>query len=203
VPVATAIAVASVIAPKLVERIGTKYVVSLGLLLLGSGFAWMSQLEADSPYWVIVLQMMLNGFGLGFTTTPATESIMGSLTPDKAGIGSAVNDTTRELGGTLGVAVIGSVFTSVYVGALREGEVFAGLPPEARGASEESVSAAAQVAGSLGSDAVTFMGEVKDAFLSGFSIGCWVAAGVALAGSVFALRYLPARAASGGSTATH
>jgi len=203
VPVATAIAVASVIAPKLVERIGTKYVVSLGLLLLGSGFAWMSQLEADSPYWVIVLQMMLNGFGLGFTTTPATESIMGSLTPDKAGIGSAVNDTTRELGGTLGVAVIGSVFTSVYVGALRKGEVFAGLPPEARGASEESVSAAAQVAGSLGSGAVTFMGEVKDAFLSGFSIGCWVAAGVALAGSVFALRYLPARAASGGSTATH
>ncbi|MFM8529376.1 MAG: MFS transporter [Ilumatobacteraceae bacterium] len=194
VPVATAIAVASVIAPKIVERIGTKYVVALGLVLLGSGFAWMSQLEAESPYWVIVLQMMLNGFGLGFTTTPATESIMGSLTPDKAGIGSAVNDTTRELGGTLGVAVIGSVFTSVYVGSLRDGQVFAGLPPEARGASEESVSAAAQVAGSLGNGAGAFLGEVKDAFLAGFSVGCWVAAGVALAGSVFALRYLPARA---------
>jgi len=194
VPVATAIAVASVIAPKIVERLGSKYVVALGLFLLGSGFVWMSGLEANSPYWVIVLQMMLNGFGLGFTTTPATESIMGSLTPDKAGIGSAVNDTTRELGGTLGVAVIGSVFTSVYVNALRDRPVFQGLPPDARRAAEESVSAAGGVASKLGAQAPAFIGEVKDSFLSGFSIGCRVSAGVAFAGSLFALRFLPARA---------
>ena len=156
--------------------------------------AWIGTLKADTPYIIIVLQMMFNGFGLGFTTAPATESIMGSLSPDKAGIGSAVNDTTRELGGTLGVAVIGSVFTSVYVGALKGRPVFGTLPPDARHAAEESVSAAARVAGKLGAQAPAFLGEVKDSFLSGFSVGCWVAAGVALAGSLFAMRFLPARA---------
>ena len=193
-PVATAIAVGSVIAPKLVESRGTKFVVSLGLFLLAIGFAWIGTVEADTPYWIIVCQMMFNGFGMGFTTAPATESIMGSLTPDKAGIGSAVNDTTRELGGTLGVAVIGSVFTSVYVGALRGRPAFESLAPEARRAAEESVSAAAQVAGKMGSQGSVFIAEVKDSFLSGFSVGCWVSAGVALAGSLFALRFLPARA---------
>ena len=64
--------------------------------------------------------MVLLGVGLGATTAPATESIMGSLSADKAGVGSAVNDTTRELGGTLGVAIIGSVFSSIYIGALDE-----------------------------------------------------------------------------------
>lgn len=193
-PVATAIAVGSVIAPKAVELRGTKFVVSLGLFLLACGFAWIGTVRADTPYLIIVCQMMFNGFGMGFTTAPATESIMGSLTPDKAGIGSAVNDTTRELGGTLGVAVIGSVFTSVYVGALRDRSVFQSLAPEAQRAAEESVSAAAQVAGGMGDRAPAFLAEVKDSFLSGFSVGCWVSAGVALAGSLFAMRYLPARA---------
>lgn len=194
VPVAAAIAVASVLAPKVAHGMGSKRTVSLGLFLLACGFFWISTVSASTPYWVIVLQMMFNGFGVGFTTTPATESIMGSLPPDKAGIGSAVNDTTRELGGTLGVAVIGSVFTSIYVKALREGPVFRSLPDGARHAAEESVSAAAVVAGKLGAQAPAFIGEVKDSFLSGFAIGCRVSAGVALAGSLFALRFLPARA---------
>ena len=175
---------------------GSKRTVALGLFLLSCGFLWISTVRASTPYWVIVCQMMFNGFGVGFTTTPATESIMGSLPPDKAGIGSAVNDTTRELGGTLGVAVIGSVFTSIYVGALRDKPVFRGLAPEARRAAEESVSAAGAVAGKLGAQAPAFIGEVKDSFLSGFAVGCRVSAGVALAGSLFALKFLPARASS-------
>ena len=109
-------------------------------------------------------------------------------------MGSAVNDTTRELGGTLGVAVIGSVFTSVYVHSLNSGPVFSTLPAAARNASRESVVAAAQVAGSLGANAQSFFGEVSNAFLSGLSTACWVAASVALAGSIFVLRFLPARA---------
>ena len=67
-------------------------------------FAWISTASATTPYLEIVGQMIVLGAGLGLTTAPATESIMGSLSADKAGIGSAVNDTTRELGGTLGVA---------------------------------------------------------------------------------------------------
>lgn len=192
-PVAFSIAAASVVSPKIVERVGTKRVVAGGLMLMAIGFAWVSRASATTPYFEIVGQMIFLGLGLGSTTAPATESIMGSLSVDKAGIGSAVNDATRELGGTLGVAVIGSVFSSVYVNALREGPVVAVLPPSAREAAEDSVIAAAQLSGQLGPDGPALFDEVSNAFLSGLSVACVVVASVAAAGAVFALIFLPAR----------
>lgn len=128
------------------ERIGTKIVVSAGLASMTVGFLWVSTASATTPYLEIVGQMIFLGLGLGMTTAPATESIMGSVSSDQAGVGSAVNDTTRELGGTLGVAVIGSVFSSVYVGALEGGAVFEQLPAIAREPTEDSVGAAQLVA---------------------------------------------------------
>lgn len=197
-PVAVAIAVSSVAAPRIVERVGTTNVVRVGLALLGTAFVWIAfRVEVGTDYLEIVGQMILLGAGLGATTAPATESIMGSLPADKAGIGSAVNDTTRELGGTLGVAIIGSVFSSVYIGALDglgSGSAFAQLPPSAQEAARESVGAAGVIAGELGPAAPAFVAEVNDAFLSGLTIGCLVAAGVAYAGAAFASRFLPARA---------
>jgi len=127
-PVATAIAVFAVLAPKFVNRVATTRVVATGLTLMAIGFAWVSTASVETPYLEIVGQMLLLGSGLGLTTAPATESIMGSLPPDKAGIGSAVNDATRELGGTLGVAVVGSVCSSVYVASLADSELGSALP---------------------------------------------------------------------------
>src|SRR4029077_10033508 len=100
-PVAISIAVASIVGPRIVERIGTTAVVVGGLVMFAAGLAWASTADAATPYIQIALQMVLLGGGLGLTTAPATESIMGSLSADKAGVGSAVNDTTRELGGAL------------------------------------------------------------------------------------------------------
>ncbi len=194
-PVAFAIAGASVLSPMLVERIGTKLVVAGGLASMSTGFAWVSIASAETPYLEIVGQMILLGAGLGSTTAPATESIMGSLSVDKAGVGSAVNDTTRELGGTLGVAVVGSVFSSVYVGSLEDSAIVQTLPAEAREITEESVVGAGQVAQSLGADGALLVSQVSEAFLDGLGVACIVVAAVAAAGSLFALRYLPARAA--------
>jgi hypothetical protein len=193
-PVACSIAAASVLSPKLVERIGSKRVVAGGLFLMSIGFFWVSFASAATPYLEIVGQMLCLGLGLGSTTAPATESIMGSLSVGKAGVGSAVNDTTRELGGTLGVAVIGSVFSSVYVSSLGGGAAFESLPAEAKAATEDSIIAGARVAASLGDRAPQLMGEVSNAFLSGLSVACIVVGGVAAAGALFALRFLPARA---------
>ena len=197
-PVALAIAVASVAAPRIVEAVGTTNVVRFGLALLGTSFVWIAfRIDVGTPYLEIVGQMVLLGAGLGATTAPATESIMGSLSADKAGIGSAVNDTTRELGGTLGVAVIGSVFSSLYVGSLDDlgpTSVFANLPAEAQEATRESVGAAGFVARELGPNAPAYLAEVNDAFLSGLMIGSLVAGGAAYAGAIFASRFLPARA---------
>jgi EmrB/QacA subfamily drug resistance transporter len=195
IPVAASIALASVLSPKVVERIGTTKVVSTGLASMGIGFLWVSTASDATPYLEIVGQMVLLGLGLGMTTAPATESIMGTLPPDKAGIGSAVNDTTRELGGTLGVAVIGSVFSSVYVGALRTGTVFAQLPPIARSATEDSVGATGIVAQRMPQGLVPqYLAEVSRAFLDGLHVACLVTGGVALVGSLLAARFLPARA---------
>jgi EmrB/QacA subfamily drug resistance transporter len=197
-PVAFSIALASVVAPRIVHRLGTTRVVRTGLGLLSLAFVWIAlSISVDLAYLQIVGQMVLLGAGLGLTTAPATESIMGSLSADKAGIGSAVNDTTRELGGTLGVAIIGSVFSSVYIGALdRADGVFAQLPPEAQELTKDSVGSAQTVAGGLGPQAQPYLDQVSDAFLSGLSVGCLVAAGVAAAGALFASRFLPARASA-------
>lgn len=197
-PVAFSIAGASVLAPRIVGRVGTTAVVRAGLALLATSFVWIAlRTEVDTSYLEIVGQMVLLGVGLGATTAPATESIMGSLSADKAGIGSAVNDATRELGGTLGVAIIGSVFSSVYVNSLDgsgSDSAFSRLPPEVQEITRESVGAARIVANDLGVGAAPYLAEVNEAFLSGLSIGCFVAAGVAFAGAILASRFLPARA---------
>jgi EmrB/QacA subfamily drug resistance transporter len=193
-PVAISIALASILAPRVVVRVGTTRVVSAGLLMMATGFVWVSTASAATSYLEIVGQMILLGVGLGATTAPATESIMGSVSLDKAGVSSAVNDTTRELGGTLGVAVVGSVFSSVYAHALHSGATFGALPPEAQHATEESVGAAQQVAHHLGAGAPAFLTDVSNAFLSGLSVACLVVAGVAFVGAVIAARFLPARA---------
>ena len=192
-PVAFSIAISSVMAPRIVERVGTTRVVVAGLSLMAIAFTWISTVSATTSYTEIVGQMILLGSGLGLTTAPATESIMGSLSADKAGVGSAVNDTTRELGGTLGVAVVGSVFSSVYIAALDDGELVPSLPDEARHLTEESVGAATLVAPDLGPQAQAYLAEVSDAFISGFGVACLVVAGVAAAGALFAGRFLPAR----------
>ena len=197
-PVAFSIAIASVIAPRIVERIGTSRVVSAGLASMSIAFLWIGlSTDVDTSYLVIAGQMVFLGVGLGLTTAPATESIMGSLPQAKAGIGSAVNDTTRELGGTLGVAIIGSVFSSLYIRSLDDaGGVFASLPPELQESTSESVGAAGVIARGLGDQAPAFLAQVNDAFLTGMHAACFVCAGVAFAGAVFANRFIPARAAA-------
>src|SRR5438270_866572 len=130
-PVAGAIAVGAVTGVLLSVRVGNKAVVATGLGLMGVFFLWVSTLSAATPYWPeIVGQLLVLGLGLGLTTAPATEAIMGVVPKDKAGVGSAVNDATRELGGTLGVAIIGSVSASIYTRSLGSATL-AGLPAQA------------------------------------------------------------------------
>jgi EmrB/QacA subfamily drug resistance transporter len=194
-PVAASIAIASIVGPRIVERIGTTAVVAGGLVTFAAGLAWASTADAATPYIQIALQMVLLGGGLGLTTAPATESIMGSLSADKAGVGSAVNDTTRELGGTLGVAIVGSVFASVYSGRLSDSAVLANLPAQVRGTMERSMAAAQQVIGQLPQGVIPDVrAAVNTAFLDGLQIGSLVSAGIALGAAIVVAWLLPARA---------
>lgn len=187
-PVAVSIAVASVVGALLAPRIGTKVVVTTGLLLFGSAFLWISTVQVDTPYaTVIVPQMVMMGLGMGLISTPATESILLVLPPARAGVGSAVNDATRELGGTLGVAVVGSIFSSVYAADLADG-LMARLPGEAFAQAEESVGAGAALATSAELSAA-----FESAFLAGLEVSCVVVGIVCLVGAVGAAIALPGR----------
>ena len=196
-PVATSVGLASVFGTKLAVRFGTKLVVASGLLMMAVFYAWVSGASASTGYGTIALQMVVFGTGMGFTSAPATEAIMGVVPTDKAGVGSAVNDTTRLLGGTLGVAVIGSVYASLYSSRL-SALLPSGLPAPLAAAAHRSAGAALIVAGQIGhsghaSLAAALQEAVNSAFFRGFSAGNLLAAGVALAGVVMAVTLLPAQ----------
>ncbi|MBV9318588.1 MAG: MFS transporter [Mycobacterium sp.] len=194
-PVAVSIAVASILGPRMVEWVGTTAVVAAGLTVFAVALAWASTADAATPYSQIAMQMVLLGGGLGLTTAPGTEAIMGSLSADKAGVGSAVNDTTRELGGTLGVAIVGSVFASVYSGHLGAASALAGLPPDVRTAMQRSMAVAHKVIGQMPAGRIADVrGAVNHAFLDGLQVGSLVCAGIALGAAIVVTVLLPARA---------
>jgi len=193
-PFAIAMVVAAVSSPKVVQRIGTKLVVAAGLALMAGGFAIASTNDASTSYSVIASAMVLMGFGLGSAAAPATESILASLPREKAGVGSAVNDTTREVGGTLGVAVLGSIMASVYGGRILNALSGTPLPAGLRAAAGDSLAAALQIAGGVGGAAGRGIAlAAQDAFVQAFQIGSVVTGAVALVGAMIALLFLPAR----------
>jgi EmrB/QacA subfamily drug resistance transporter len=196
-PVAVSLGAASAFGPRLAVRFGNKTVISAGLALMAVGFTWISRSSATTPYLEMIGQMVVTATGLGFATAPATEAIMGVVPKEKAGVGSAVNDATRELGGTLGVAVIGSVFASLYIHGLEASPAAAVVPAGVLAQSKESVGAALLGARHLAASDPHAAGlltqAARHAFFDGFQAGCLVAAGVALVGAVFVAVVLPAR----------
>jgi EmrB/QacA subfamily drug resistance transporter len=196
-PVATCVGVGSVLGTKLAVRFSTKLIVASGLLMMAGFYLWVSSASAFTGYGTIAAQMVIFGTGMGFTSAPATEAIMGVVPRNKAGVGSAVNDATRLLGGTLGVALIGSVYAALYSSRLTHA-LPATLPPALAHASHESVGAALAASAGLahlGHPALSSIvhGAASAAFFHGFSAANLLAAGVAAGGAVMALALLPAR----------
>jgi hypothetical protein len=196
-PVATMTGITSVIGTALAVRSSTKVVVSAGLVSLAAGLAWTSTASASTSYLTIAGQMVLIGAGIGLTSAPATESIMGAVPRAKAGVGSAINDATRILGGTLGVAVIGSLYASLYADRLSRG-LGVHLPGAAADAADRSVGGALGAADQLaatghGGLAAALRDAASGAFFHGFEIACLVAAAVAIAGAAMAIAFLPAQ----------
>jgi len=137
---------------------------------------------------------------MGFTSAPATESIMGAVSVRQAGAGSAVNDSTRLLGGTLGVAVIGSIYASLYASRLTA-RLPADLPGQVSALAHQSVGAALAVSGRVTAAGQAAAGQVihaaaTNAFLHGLSVACLVAGLVAAAGAILAVLFLPAQPAA-------
>lgn len=194
-PFAIVTIVFSPVAILLMRWLGTTKVVVAGLWLMASGFGLAATAHSDSSYWgIIVTSMSLMAAGLAFVSGPATEAIMGSLPAAKVGAGSAVNDTTREVGGTLGVAVVGSVMASVYAPSVSDRLSDLGVAEPLREEASESVIAALHIAAASGDQAGVLASAIRFAFMDGFKAGALVSAFVCLLGSLAALLFLPAHA---------
>ncbi len=209
IPVAVVLMVAAPLSSVLVARFGTKVIVSLGLLIVGGALLLMSRATITSGYGLVAIVLVVLGLGMGIAMAPATDSIMGSLPLGKAGVGSAVNDTTREIGGALGVAVLGSLTASAYSSHLSDSKLVNAV---ARSGPQGAVAANAVKASIGGASVVTAQlaklesagsvpaGTTKaltavtnQAFIYAMDHAVVVGAVVALFGALVAMVFLPAR----------
>jgi MFS family permease len=189
-PWALAYLVSATQSAKLVERFGQRAVVASGLTIAGVGIALLALTSSvTASYWWFALAVVVQALGMGITTAPSTGAIMRSLPLHKAGVGSAVNDTTRELGGALGVAVLGSLVSSQFrtsiVGAVD------GLPARATNSLADALQAAD---GAGGARAREIALAAKTAFVDAFTSTLWVAAIVVVVASVLVAWLLRATA---------
>ena len=194
-PIAIGLILSTRLSVALTVRFGTKVVVAGGLFVVGIALGAFTAVEVDTPYFHKVAgALTFMGVGMGLAMAPATDAIMGTLPKEKAGIGSAMNDVVRELGGTLGVAVLGSVVSSAYASNMEAPT--AALPEAAGEAASDSVGGAHEVAAGLGDQAATFIADANQAFVEAMTTSASVATCVALIGAVVAAIYLPARETS-------
>src|SRR5262249_22155335 len=177
---------------KIASRPGTTPVVTAGMtgmgLLLSTSLLW----AADMPYWPLAFWFFGLAISMGSVMAPSTASVMGAVPEEKSGVASAMNDVTRQVGGALGTAIIGSLISSIY--ASRIGDDVVSLPEPAHSAAKDSIGQANAVAASLPHDqAASLTSAAADAFTTALGIGFTAAAVVAILGAFAVRRWLPAR----------
>ncbi|HET9015895.1 MAG TPA: MFS transporter [Thermomicrobiaceae bacterium] len=198
IPVAFAIGISAPTSARLNERFGAKAVVTLGMLIVAGGMAILTSVSTTSGYPVIAAMLFVGGVGMGLAMTPATDSIMGAVPKEHAGSGSAVNDTTRQIGGALGVAILGSYLSTTYASTMSAH--VAGLPPALAGTVKNSIGAALAVAQQVGgAPGAALAASARSAFVQGMSDTALIAMITAFVGALIALLFLPSR--SGGRRA--
>jgi len=175
-----------------VDRFGARAVCTVAMLAVAAAFAGFLLLDESSPLWVLEALFFLMGTAMAHVMPPATTSIMQSLPPEKAGAGSSVNNTFRQVGGALGVAVLGSLLSSVYRGQVN-------LPAGAPHAAGESIEATRTFAERAGPAGKKLIGEANNAFIDAMHVTSLAAAVAAVLGAVVAAAFMPAkdRGASG------
>ena len=191
-PIAFGLMLGAGLSDRFVHRLGTNRVVAGGMVGLAIALGGIALWGIATPYWVIAIGLIAIAFAMGNIVAPATDAVMGAVPEAKAGVGSAMNDVTRQVGGALGVAVIGSILNSIYSGGL-DSELDA-LPPAAALAAGDSVGAANQIAETIPTTAGSALeAAASSAFMDGLGIAVLVAAGIALVGAIVVARFLPSR----------
>ena len=179
-----------------VDRFGVRATCAGGMAAIAVAFFGYLLLDATTPIWVLAVLGFVMGTGMAHVMPPVTVAIMGSLPREKAGAGSALNNTFRQVGGSLGVAVLGAVLSAVY----RDGisDRLTRLPAGLRDKAGESLEATFAVAGRLGPEGAKLIDPAKDAFIHAMHVVAGISAGATVVGVLLAWFLLPARVAPGG-----
>jgi EmrB/QacA subfamily drug resistance transporter len=177
-------------APGLVTRFGVHRVVPTGLVCVSVGLTMFSQMDVGSSIWLMYGPLLFLGLGMSIVMSPLTALIMSSVTLGKAGVGSAMNDTTRELGGALGVAVLGSLVTSTYTASITG--ALGGVSAANRHLAETGLVGSFNVARGIGgAGGATLVDAAKHAFMDGVQVATLTGATVVALAAVAGWRLLP------------
>ncbi len=183
--------------PALLERFGPARVGPLGLVLMAGGFAVLSSAGVDSGYLLLLAGLVLLGTGAALATTPATAAIVSSLPQNRQGVASAVNDAAREVGGALGIAVLGSALTAQYQAGVPD--VIANAPPDLAHRAHEALPAALALAQQLGPGGAALASQAQAAFVDGLGVAMLIAAGSVAAAAAFVAWRAPRKPIGAGS----
>lgn len=181
---------------RLVRRFGVKPVITAGLVIIAVTLGTVLTLGVDTPYWILGTEIACMALGFALVMAPGSNEVMSVVPEENAGVGSALNDTVRQVGGALGVAILGSALNSVYSSHMA-GQV-ARLPAAAAAAAQDSVGAATQIAATIGGPTGSALTHAAgQAFTDGIHVAVAVAAGFALAGAITVLAVMPSRRETG------
>ncbi|MBN0043008.1 MFS transporter [Streptomyces actuosus] len=176
-PLSVGMVPSSRLSPRLTARFGARGPWVVGLLAVAVGMGALAQIDARSSYWLIATALFCNGLGMGLAMTPATTAITGALPRALQNVGSAMNDLTRELGGALGIAVLGSILSATY----RDGLDLTGAPPQIAEAARSSLAAANAVGGPVADQARTaFLDGMRFALLGSSTVALLAVVAVSL-----------------------
>ena len=185
-PMAAMMMPLSVIAPIIANRIGYNRALGAGMLLLALGLTLMALLaDLDNGYTSVLPGLLIVGAGVGLSMSPSTTAITAALPDDKQGVASALNDTVRELGGAVGIALIGAILNSQYRSNIRN--TTDTLPPEIAERVEEGIGVALASAAQLGPEGHDLIRAAQQAFVDGFRPALLVGAGLAVAAAAYTL----------------
>ncbi|MFI5676287.1 MFS transporter [Streptomyces cellulosae] len=178
----------------LVDRFGNRATTTAGMGIIAAMLAAFATLDADTPIWILEVIFFLMGTGMAHIMTPTSVVIMQALPREKAGSASALSNTFRQVGGALGIAVLGSVLSTAYRNGIED--KLGVLPANLRHTAGESIEATLGVAGRLGPQGKALVGPANDAFLHAMHLTAVWGAGVAVIGAVVVALYLPGKTAS-------
>jgi EmrB/QacA subfamily drug resistance transporter len=191
ITLALGIPVGARISLKAVEHAGTNKVMAGGLILVAVMLLTFTQWTPATETWVVSLTLFFLAIGMANVMAPGTGAVMAAVPEAKAGVGSAMNDLFRQLGGALGVAVIGSAINTVYRD--RIAAAVTGLPAPAADAAGDSVGAAVAIAGQMGGAGDPLAAAARAGFADALGVAAVVAASVVVLTAIFVFRAMPAR----------